>query len=442
MTRTFAVVYIALAILVISIVATAWYFKHQMDKARQASLGPNKAKAVFPVSIWVYGDMLTIENYKHQIEEMQRSLPNKLQLRVFPSRRDLILAVNDGVSKQKLPDVFLAEIQDFAPFYSAGLLKPLPLKEYNAFEWVPDIFSSFTRGDVLMAFPSEFSLLVLYYNRRHFDRVGLAYPDTHWNWQTLIDISRAVYRPKDHPKGEIYALEYTPNMDIWNALAWQVDEGLYRGPDWLWGIPQSTTSILESLRFMVDLSKSYTFCAPPFAGQIPPYFTAGGAAMCFSGTALRLDLQKDPEFQWGVTMLPRKNKHATPLLARGWAVTASSKSPKEAAAVAEALSHYVAEGWMTARASQRTDMTNDYTTVFQVSLRYAKGPYSHPDNEAARRIVNNCLARLQEPGPVAAETLISDVEASLSSLNLPGPSKITLEGMGLLKENQNAAPVP
>jgi ABC-type glycerol-3-phosphate transport system substrate-binding protein len=413
-------------ILGVAIAAAIWIGSREYQKSRPRTLAAAQIAVVHPVTIWAYGDPFASAEYHRVVNDLQTVVSNRLLLKVYSSRGETLSALKDAASKNRLPDVFMGEVQDFAPFHAAGQLRPILLKDTPSSEWIPDVFNAFIRNETMVAYPSEYALQVLYFNRRHFDRVGIGYPDTHWNWETLVEICRALYRSPEHAKGIVYALEFNPNFEWWNSLAYQAGDGLYRGPAWLWFMPESAPAIRESLQFMIDLYKTYTFCAPPTSQTLPPQFVQGNAALAIAGPGLRLHLQKDPNFQWGTTLVPRKNNLATPLYARGWTVTADTKSPETAVNVAQALSLIVAEGWLNARASRAAsdEMTNDYTTVFQVALRYAKPPYYHPKNGIVKTIVDQSLERLGQSGELSPDDIMTDIEAALAPLELPAAATV------------------
>jgi ABC-type glycerol-3-phosphate transport system substrate-binding protein len=388
------------------------------QEAKVPMVGAPPSIKVNPVVVWAYADSATADLYRKTIQGLQDVYPNKLILRLFPTREQMVPALQQAAGNQKLPDVFLGEIQDLSGFYQAAQLSPILLREVSTYEWLPNVLQPFVRAEALLAYPSEYSVQVLYYNRQHFDRVGLAYADTDWTWDTLMAIARTLYRAPDDPQGGVYGLEYAPSLECWNALACQHGKGLYEGSRWFWGLPESAGAVYDALKFLIDLQSTHTFCAPITRSTLPTQFLQGNCAMAIAGPELRARLQRDSPFQWGCTLLPRKIDLATPLSARGWAISANSQSAETARGLARILSGVVTSGWLPAHTSTPSPEDPSYLSVFQISLRYARPPYTGPQAAQVKNLVDRALSRLNEPAMQDANTFIAELESALAPLKL------------------------
>ncbi|MEW6510144.1 MAG: sugar ABC transporter substrate-binding protein [Bacteroidota bacterium] len=98
-----------------------------------------------------------------------------------------------------LPDVIHLDRKDLPLYTRKGLLEDLTLyiredTSVTPDDFLPELIASCTVGGRYYALPHNFSTLVLYYNRDHFDAEGIPYPDTTWTWETLVNVSRRLTR--------------------------------------------------------------------------------------------------------------------------------------------------------------------------------------------------------------------------------------------------------
>jgi multiple sugar transport system substrate-binding protein len=87
------------------------------------------------------------------------------------------------------PDVFYLDVLYAKPFFAKRLLRPLDdnlaRSGIRVEQFIPALYRAFTDGGRVYGIPKDFNTLALFYNRRMFDRAGLAYPDSNWTLDTL-----------------------------------------------------------------------------------------------------------------------------------------------------------------------------------------------------------------------------------------------------------------
>jgi multiple sugar transport system substrate-binding protein len=93
------------------------------------------------------------------------------------------------------PDVIHLDRKDIPLFVAKGLLEDLtPLEggdsSFYPGGFLPGLLPGCLVGGRTYAVPHNFSTLVLYYNRDHFDAAGIPYPDSTWTWETLLGAAR------------------------------------------------------------------------------------------------------------------------------------------------------------------------------------------------------------------------------------------------------------
>jgi multiple sugar transport system substrate-binding protein len=96
---------------------------------------------------------------------------------------------------RNLPDVIHIDRKDLPLFVHRGLLEELTnfVNRDSSFDrgvFLPELLPGGKVRDGLYAIPHNFSTLVLYYNRDHFDAAGIPYPDSSWTRQTLLEAAR------------------------------------------------------------------------------------------------------------------------------------------------------------------------------------------------------------------------------------------------------------
>jgi multiple sugar transport system substrate-binding protein len=90
-----------------------------------------------------------------------------------------------------LPDVMHLDRKDLPLFVSRGMCEALtPYMErdtsFHIADYLPELLPGCKVGTQFYAVPHNFSTLVLYYNKSHFDAEGIAYPDSTWTWDDLL----------------------------------------------------------------------------------------------------------------------------------------------------------------------------------------------------------------------------------------------------------------
>ena len=89
------------------------------------------------------------------------------------------------------PDVMVLDASSAAVFIENGLLTDLtPFIERDPEVSLDDYFLNVVdidrRGEKLYAIPGDFTPMVVYYNKRLFDRAGVPYPKPGWNFQDFL----------------------------------------------------------------------------------------------------------------------------------------------------------------------------------------------------------------------------------------------------------------
>lgn len=360
------------------------------------------------ISAWVFNGSVPVAAWERIISEFQKSTGFLVKLTAFESEEKYRQALRQAMADHALPDVFLIESGEAEALRQAGHLALLDMSPADAQTWVPGAMAPFRREDKTLAFPSDFSLLALYYNSALFDRLGVAYPDVHWTWDTLLSISQAVYTAADGDRKEpVYAMELPWGFDLWEAFARQAGGGLYDGSTWQAGDPKVVAPQLKALTFLRDYARNYVIVAKPLSLASGKAFLQGRAAMTIAGAELLHDLREQRNWRWGVAALPHDENRATVLKARGWAVSGLSARPRDAANLARALASQASRSdWLPAQLPRPGATPQEAEQVFYDSAAYAQPPPVIVTAPEMKKMIDEELLRWigqKEPAP---ETMV------------------------------------
>jgi multiple sugar transport system substrate-binding protein len=100
---------------------------------------------------------------------------------------------------RSIPDVIHLDRKDIPLFVQRGLLEELTplMKRDTSFStdvFFEELLAGCRVGTRYFALPHNFSTLLLYYNKDHFDAEGMRYPDSTWNWSSLLDAAQRLTR--------------------------------------------------------------------------------------------------------------------------------------------------------------------------------------------------------------------------------------------------------
>ncbi len=285
---------------------------------------PQGPELVPTLAVWGYGDAEEEVYWKETLTALEAELHAVILPRWYSSELEYSHALRNALSIGEGPDLFMTGIDEAEVLYRANLITPLILPEEETIGWVPSTLQAFRRGEEYLALPSSFSVLVLYYNPRLFDRKGLAHPDDHWDWESFLAMARALYSPKDESGNEvIYGMELPLRWDYWNALSGQMGAPLY--DEKLAFAGGATGPAARSLMQLTEWVQQYAVCTTYTGVRQKTSFEMGQAAMLVGGAELLGRLREVPDLKWGVTSLPKAKQESTTLQVQAWAVSGRTK---------------------------------------------------------------------------------------------------------------------
>ncbi|MES2309009.1 MAG: extracellular solute-binding protein [Verrucomicrobiota bacterium] len=212
-------------------------------------------------------------------------------------------------------DVVMMSDSELETFHAANLLTPLLVPAEMESKMVPSILSLYRRGDYYEGIPFGFSTYALYYNRQIFDRKGVAYPDDHWTWESLLGMARGLYSDAESGR-PCYGIEVAWGWRLLNLFAGQSGEVLLNNQ--LLMKVEPTRSTVLGAQWLIDLSQNYSIDVPYSEGW--SHFEKGEAAMSVAGPDLMNRLKVHHEFIWGVTKIPTGKIRSNTLSSQAWSV--------------------------------------------------------------------------------------------------------------------------
>jgi multiple sugar transport system permease protein len=250
------------------------------------------------------------------------------------------------------PDVFLLDATIIPAFLNQRVLVNLSpyLKKYRVdlSIYFPNVLGIARRDSALFALPKDFTPMVLYYNKRLFDRAGLPYPNRDWNWEDFLRAARQLTRDfAGDGRIDQFGTTFSDRLYLWIPWVWS-NGGDVLSPDGTRATGYFNSPQTEaSLQFLIDLRTKYHVA--PFGeylsavGGTGGLFYTGRIAMTESGHWWLPTLKKylnAGKLSIGVAPLPTPcgGKHVTVMYESGWCVPKASRHREEAVQLAIFLS--------------------------------------------------------------------------------------------------------
>lgn len=238
--------------------------------------------------------------------------------------------IRDLLRHESVPDCFLVTdslFADFSPEQELLDLTPLmpPELDIDAHSY-REVFEAFSHKGRIYAVPIVWSPVVLCYNRDLFDRAGVPYPDSTWDWQRLVDAARRLTVDLDgdgSPDQWGFCISTDPNR--WPVFLMQHGARL-QDPSGT-GCDFTDPRIAEAIDQVLALIYQHRV-SPFFSNQMDiaaeDLFARGKAAMVLT-TYFYLNTYSRLRFRWDIAEPPRGRERATGLITLGLSVNKRTK---------------------------------------------------------------------------------------------------------------------
>lgn len=421
--------WLALVFLLLSVVGVMFWVTGIGEEA-EPLFEPMEVAQEIPLSdprklaVWAYGNEENREFWGRRIATFEEAIGEQVELTLFEDAAAYRRILAEAMTQNKLPDLMLLNATQAAALAEAELLAPLALPPDVAQDWVAPSVAAMAfpgREGSVAAYPSDFSILLLYYNKQMLDAKGMAYPGDHWSWAILTGIAKGLFVKGQEGQATVYGVEMPLSLDYWNALAVQFGAPVYADGKWLVGHLEAGAPQAKALAFLLDFYYRYAVIAPPQQNGVGSYFLRGESALAIAGTDLLPALTRS-EFPWGVTMVPKENRHATPLRVEGWGVKANSAKAREAVELALLLaSESQRLGWLPARLSESVE--NTPFALFYEELENAVLPPRIPLSPEAPEQVFQIFTQVIESGDIKPLAVVQTLGQRLGLASQPAPAE-------------------
>jgi multiple sugar transport system substrate-binding protein len=235
------------------------------------------------------------------------------------------------------PDVMLLDASSAAIFIDNGVLADLtPMiradTDFDVDDYFENVVSIARRGSSLFAIPNDFTPMVVYYNKRLFDKSGVAYPQPGWNFEDFRRTARALTIANEQ-----YGFAFANWMPGWIMWLWNNGGEVVSTQPRAMGVLNSDANAeaISFLRDMITVDKSAPSLAEAAALGVD-LFANGQAAMAVSGHWALIGYANAPKgpdgkpaITWddlGVVEMPTQlGKSVTVMYESGYAIGKNSK---------------------------------------------------------------------------------------------------------------------
>ncbi|MFB3894411.1 MAG: sugar ABC transporter substrate-binding protein [Phycisphaerae bacterium] len=303
-----------------------------------------KGKVMLTYTRW--GDPAEMESTRELIAEFERQNPD-IEVRVdVVSWGQYWQKMKTATVTGSAQDVWFMSPAFVEEYASAGhLLDLMPFikgdSSFNADDYFPGAFDDFSyagEGDSLhpvpfgqgklFAFTRDYNCSFLYYNRDHFDALGLPYPTNEWTWDDLVQTARKL-TIDFNGDGVIDqwgygGLNYTAFASAIGAQPLDVKrhKSTY-----------SSEQMLKSIAFCQDMIYKYEVHPPPMIRiDETESFVTGKVSMTVAGI-WNVRAYCRSEYRWDIAIVPtdaKERKYCAPGGGMGHCVYARTAHPNEA----------------------------------------------------------------------------------------------------------------
>jgi multiple sugar transport system substrate-binding protein len=279
---------------------------------------------------------LLVDNLYHEFERQNPGV--KIQEEPVPGEYVEKMALAYIAHAQ--PEIMMLDLSSSALFVNSKMVRDLsPMMkadpEFRREDFFPNVLDAARHGDAVYAVPLDFTPMVLYYNKRLFDKAGVPYPTPDWNFAKFEETAKRLTIPGKQ-YGYAFA-NWVPGwmMWLWNNNAAPFIPETHRATGAL-DAPAST----EAVTFLSDIvKKGYSPSISQTAAAGVDLFANGEAAMTVSGHWSMVGYKNSPKgpdgkpkLTWddlGVVALPHQTPTSqTVMYESGYAISANCKYPE------------------------------------------------------------------------------------------------------------------
>ncbi|GII96801.1 ABC transporter substrate-binding protein [Sinosporangium siamense] len=287
-----------------------------------------------PVGIdYVIWDANALKPYKEIIAAFAKQRPDiTVNIQALPWEQ-YWTKLQTQASSKSLPDVFWVNEPNAALYAANGALEPIT--SLPAENFPRGLIDSYTSGGKLYASPREIGTMGVWYNKRLFDKAGVAHPRKGWTQADFLDAARTISKKLDVFGAA--AAPWTGQETYYNTI-YQSGGEVVSADKRRSGYDRPET--IAGIKLWVDLAKEGV---SPSVQQItdtpvPQYFTSGKLAMMWSGP-WNVNTLKDAKLagDFAVAPMPKGSSGLVTTVQGGADAVSAQSEHKEAAQAFQAF---------------------------------------------------------------------------------------------------------
>lgn len=269
---------------------------------------------------------------KAVVDAFNQEYAGKIELKYQPIPGNYTLKLTTQLSAGTAPDIFYLDSSVAQQFIHSGAIYPLDflIKKGNfpISEFTPSLLKPFEYKGKIYGIPKDFSTLVLFYNKKMFDKYDVAYPTSNWSWFDFLDAAEKLTHSEDGVHG----------IGLYSNALNRILPFIYQNGGKLVNSDLTTalgnSEDVQAIKFYFDLHTKYKVAVSPQdvgAGWLGDEFGKEKVAMIESGPWAYSFLKESyPQVDFGVAPLPSNRNRATMIYTVCYAIPRTSKN-KEAA---------------------------------------------------------------------------------------------------------------
>lgn len=214
-------------------------------------------------------------------------------------------------------------------------------KELSREDFFKQSLNAFTYKGMLYAIPRDISNLVIYYNKKVFDKYGVSYPKEKQTFDDFLQTCRKLTKDLNNDgKIDLFGVGFEENPLFWLPFLWSNSGGIISED--LKEIIIDNPESIEALQFYADLRNKYHVAptkSEKGSATTAQLFMQERTAMHISGRWSVPGYRKNISFDWDIARFPYgKAGSKVDCDASGLAVSKSSEHPDEALRLVKFLS--------------------------------------------------------------------------------------------------------
>jgi len=318
-------------------------------------IAPAQEKITLRVTSWAGIEEAKMD--EQIIAEFMRLNPN-VEVIYEPVPEGYYQKILTDIAAGTPPDVMLLDAE-LVPTYAVEEAVLLNLAPYAArmkdvwpganLEDYFDVVLEINRvGEAIYAFPKDFTPIVVFYNKRIFDKFGVSYPPAEWTWDEFMDTVKALTKDIDGDgETDVWGFAYVNWIGYNKPWIWAGGGSLLDPTRTMAQGYLNSSATVRAVQFLVDLVKQGYSPDPEtlvaLGGSMGVIYI-GRAAMTTIGhwvlPYVKAEIEKGADIEIGITRIPRAPdaENATVIYESGWAVPKMVKHKKLAVQLAAWLS--------------------------------------------------------------------------------------------------------